>query len=105
MASVEPEVVEEIMAPVILQQPEDQVAPFGTEVIYGIVAENADTYRWQYSSNGGASWINISATWTGYNSDILVFNTTNARYNYLYRCAVTGNGVTVYSDPVRLIKE
>lgn len=105
----EPPVEEEDSAndPVVTKQPENITAPSGTEIAFHVEANNAESYRWQRRSttSSTATWGNVSSTWTGYNTDTLIFTTQSTSYNYEYRCAITGNGKTIYSDAASLTKE
>lgn len=98
--------------PAISSQPAAATVCQGTPVTFSVVATGATTYQWQVSTNGGASWTNISgATSASYNTGV----TTAAMSGNIYRVivsnqctsATSGNavltvnsGVNVVTDPV-----
>ncbi|MCD8120109.1 MAG: hypothetical protein LUE29_11660, partial [Lachnospiraceae bacterium] len=50
------------------------------------------TYQWQYSTNGGTTWVNSVGTSASYRVDVYT-----RKNGYLYRCIVTdaeGNSLT-----------
>ena len=87
--------------PEIVSQPVDAVTPGGQRAYFHIVAQGEDlTYQWQYSTTG-EKWYNSTAA--AANTPDLSIAGVAANTKYMYRCAVTGSGVTVYSDTVRMI--
>ncbi len=97
--------------PFITQQPVDFTdGVYGgtdtAEASFEIRAENASSYQWQISEDGGASWSN--ATEKGqpatYNSYIATSKVSLADLKKnRYRCKVTGpTGLTTYSNAVRV---
>ena len=84
---------------VITQQPEDASAKVGETVTFTVVAENAETYQWQYSNNDGESWGNCGASlYEGVKTDTITVQFNRNRIGWLYRCVVTGGGQTVESN-------
>lgn len=87
---------------IITSQPKNQFAGIGEEVQFVVEADGDGlTYRWQYSTDGGASWPNSpleSST-----TDTLTLPATASRNGYLYRCKIVNSeGYTVYSEVVSL---
>ncbi len=86
--------------PVISAQPQDVTALPGTTVRFSLTATGADTYQWQYSKNGGASWANSPAT--GNKTATLSVAVTDAKNGYLYRCRLTNISGAVVSAAAAL---
>lgn len=94
-------------SPVITSHPADksvtepQIASFSV----GASAQGI-TYQWKISTNGGASWANITnnATYSGATAATLnVSGTTPAMSGHLFRCAVSGSCPSpVTSNPAML---
>ena len=58
------------------------------------------TYQWQYSKDGGATWLNCkSGTYTTDTFSFLMKEALDGRY---YRCAVSTEGETVNSDGAKI---
>ena len=61
------------------------------------------SYQWQYSSNGGNTWGNITnSSYSGIHSNTLSVPATYERSGYQYRCKVWNVAGTVYSPPATL---
>ena len=56
------------------------------------------TYQWEYSSNGGSTWQNATAT--GAKTAVMSAAVTQARLKYLYRCVVASAGRTAVSNEI-----
>ncbi len=81
----------------ITQQPQNVSAGVNATVSFSVIAENAVSYQWQYSKNGGAKWINCSAT--GNKTDAISLKVTTSNAVNIYRCIVTGEkGQQVISE-------
>ncbi|MBS1510526.1 MAG: zinc-dependent metalloprotease [Bacteroidetes bacterium] len=81
--------------PVINNQPAAQAACVGTPASFSVTSATALSYQWQLSTDGGATWANITgATSTSY-TNASVLATQN---NYQYRCQVTGQCNTTTSN-------
>ena len=81
--------------------PANQDAVIGTKYYFSAYYNGFDgvqslKYQWQYSTNGGKSWIN--ATYTGYNTDQMAVTANAKTIRYLYRCAIIADGVMVPSQ-------
>ena len=88
----------------ITSQPEDVTVNAGQSAAFTVTAEGVGTltYQWQYSTNGGSSWVNVSAA-SGKTARYTL--TAQARHNgYMYRCIVTdsADGASVTSGVATL---
>jgi len=85
-------------------QPVSRTVTEGDTVVFRVVASGqVAAYRWQYTTNGGASWNNSSSATQGYNTPTLSVNATLARNGFMYRCRITDHdGNYYYSDPATL---
>ena len=90
---------------VIAKQPQSIVVIPDEEISFSLIAKNATSYRWKYSSNGGTTWGNIPTEWDGYASNSLTFIATESRANNLYRCEVSDGTNTIYSNSVNFIRK
>ena len=85
----------------ITSQPENVTAAVGNVVKFAVAANNAHAYQWQYSRNGGASWLNTNMT--GATTAELSVEVLNNRNGYQYRCMITGtDGTVIYTDAATL---
>jgi len=92
----------------ITLQPASQTVPYGESAVFTVAAEgNGLSCRWQYSKDGGVTWINATTAMAGYNTQKLTLAATKARNGYQLRCKITDeNGNVVYSDAALLtVKE
>ncbi|MBP7185932.1 MAG: hypothetical protein KBA55_04035 [Ruminococcus sp.] len=84
-------------------QPEDQIITENKNVTFAVSTNaSAPSYQWEYSKDGGNSWIKVtkngtsaSYTTTGYAS----------RNGWLFRCNVTSGGTTKTSNAAAIIFE
>ena len=87
----------------INRQPEDQIITENKNVTFAVGTNaSAPSYQWEYSKDGGNSWIKVtkngasaSYTTTGYAS----------RNGWLFRCNVTSGGTTKTSNAAAIIFE
>lgn len=98
----------------IAVQPQDVYGAVGDTVTMSVDVLAADlyhstpapvsvTYQWQYRLiNSSGSWTNSALS--GFNTRQLSIPVIATRYNYDWRCAVTGNGVTEYSESARILE-
>ena len=83
----------------ITKQPEDETAAVGETVKLQVTVSGMDpSYQWQYSKDGGTTWLNCTAT--GYNTNRFTFGMSKSMSGRLYRCVVTDNGAELISDEV-----
>ena len=91
----------------IAGQPENVTAGEGVSVTFTVKIYPADatgvTYQWQNkrASASGASWADSSLS--GFNTQTITIPVTAARYDYLWRCKVTYDGVTLASRSAQII--
>ncbi|UKJ06770.1 MBG domain-containing protein [Solitalea lacus] len=81
-------------APSITGQPSNSTICAGANTSFGITASNATTYKWQVSTNGGASFSDLSnvAPYSGVLTTILtITGATSAMNAYQYRCIASGS--------------
>lgn len=103
-SSVALEVRHGAAAPTITDQPDDVTAYSGQTAQFTVAATGTGTltYQWQRSTNGGASYSNVSGgsggTTATYTTPTLGFTEND----YLYRCAVTDDNGTTNSNGARL---
>ena len=88
---------------VITSQPVDVNAPLGTSAYFSVKASGTGlAYQWQYSTNGGQTWTNLSVS-TGYNKDTVYFTVSSNFIGRPYRCVIKDSkGNTVISDSVKM---
>lgn len=58
-------------------------------------------YQWQYKSATGTSWANTTVT--GNKTDTLTVPANATRDGYSYRCRVTVDGESRYTEPIKLV--
>lgn len=88
----------------ITEQPVNWNLADGKEVSYSVTAENAVSYKWYYSKDGGKHWYpsTLAATEDGETSTISL-KAANSNVGTVYLCKVTGlDGTTVKSEIVGL---
>ena len=84
--------------PVITKQPVSVTVYEGETAKFTVAANNADSYQWQYQWAGESTWYDVGNA-TGTTCSI------QAKASYdgmLFRCKITGNGHTVYSNTAKL---
>ena len=98
----------------IAVQPQDVTAAVGDTAQISVAVLAADlyhaepdpvsvSYQWQYRAvTSSGSWTNSAVT--GATNAKISIPVTSVRYNYDWRCAVTGNGVTEYSESARILE-
>ncbi len=87
----------------ITEQPTDILANIGETVTFVLAANGADSYQWYYSKDGN-NWFKSGQQ--GSTTDHLTIKVTAEKYNYLYRCIVTGeSGNTITSDVVEILNK
>ncbi len=83
----------------ITYQTESQAVTVGDTAEFIVILSSEGTCQWQRSTNGGASWTNIS----GATNNICSVVTTQAMDGQLYRCKIQSpEGVNIYSVPATL---
>ena len=71
----------------------DSLAAFSAPV-------NMDSYRWQYSTNGGETWDNCHSNFNSYT--YLTSRLTTGMDGWLYRCVMTKNGEEIIQNAIEL---
>ncbi len=92
----------------IVAQPQDQTDLCANNyVLFNVVALNADSYQWQESSDGGATWTDVSddIIHIGSTNDSLWVFASSSVDSFLYRCYVTNNNSSDTSDAAILTLE
>lgn len=88
----------------ILTQPEDRYAKPGEIICFDLEAENAASYSWQVSYDGGKQWYYIGGS-EGQTYSEWYETASSLKYDgrYMWRCIVTGvSGYTLTSNTVVL---
>ena len=88
--------------PIITSQPIDENNGCHLETVsFSIIAQDADSYQWQVSTNSGASYINLenNTTYSGVHSSALSVVVSFALNNNLYRCVVINSYGSINSNP------
>lgn len=98
---------EALQPPEILRQPASVTAEIGETVSLSVSARNGRlSYQWQYYSADNDAWYNLtSSAFTGIETDTLSVKATLARDGRQYRCRVSNELFTVYSEAALLTVE
>ena len=87
----------------IVAQPIDYEVEVGETATFTVEATGVASYQWQYKRSSTASWANTSST--GATTETITVECNTTRYNYSYRCVLTGNdGTTLITDAVKMVK-
>ncbi|MCR5781306.1 MAG: InlB B-repeat-containing protein, partial [Clostridia bacterium] len=89
--------------PEITTQPKNANGTNGSTVEFTVSAARATSYQWQVSADGGRTWSN--SVIPGSRTGKLVISVTDEVFRILFRCAVTNDSGTTYSDTVRVVTE
>ena len=85
--------------PVVLSVTADAEKAIGETATISVTAENAYTYQWYYSKDGGENWYKSSTA--GAATDTLTLKVKAANDGMMYRCKVTAKcGLAVTSEAV-----
>lgn len=87
----------------IIRQPVNAQATNGELFYFSVSATGVASYQWQYSSNGGKSWYDLS--WNGAATPIVSEVGNSVRIGtYVYRCLLTGaDGTQLGTNIVQVI--
>ena len=86
--------------PVITAQPKNASANIGASVSFSVKATGDGlSYQWQYSTNGGTSWINCT---TAANTSVFSFTAAERFNGRRFRCVVTNQNGSVASNSAKL---
>ena len=97
-----------LASPVISQQPISHVVCLNSSANFSVAASGAGlTYRWQLSTNGGATYNNLSNSgiYTDVTTNMVTINPVTLGMNtYLYRVVITGTcAPSIISDPASFL--
>ena len=84
-------------------QPVDFVGDLGVTASFTVEAYNVKTngYQWQYTPNG-TTW--YTTTVEGNKTETISMEITSARYDYQYRCKITGlDNAVAYSNAAKIV--
>ena len=84
-----------------IKQPKSRERAVGALNVFEIDIENANSYQWQYSADGGTTWIDCDKpTFTGAKTTRIVFQVAAEMNGWKFRCYVVAFQGTVagYSD-------
>ncbi len=87
--------------PVITGQPADAAVVAGDKATFTVTATGATSYQWQYSKDGGSTWLN--STSSGGKKAAFSFTATAAMNGRMYRCVVANAYGSTVTSPVTLI--
>ena len=94
-----------INVPTITTEPKNVTVAAGGSATFSLTATGSGTlsYKWQYSTDNGETWVNVSS---GGTSRTYTISSVAARhFGYLYHCVVSvANGGSVTSNNVKLIE-
>ncbi|MHC1708242.1 MAG: cohesin domain-containing protein [Bacteroidales bacterium] len=88
-------------SPSILNQPVNMTLIPGGNGSFSLTAVEANAYQWQYSTNGGLSFVNIPAgdPYSGETTSTLSINNATVGMNgYQYRCNIGGSCTAPYNN-------
>ena len=85
-------------------QPEDQSVQTGNSASFSIETSGPEaTYQWQYSKDGGSTWVNSPSS--GNKTATVTINTNAGMNGRLYRCLVTYGDTVLTSNTAKLTIE
>ncbi len=91
-----------VSLPVIGIQPVNVSVSDGENAVFNISASGVDKYQWQYSTDG-SSWMDVDRNdWSGSTSACLTLTASAKNSGYSFRCAVSNEAGTLYSNAARL---
>lgn len=95
-----------LYVPHIITQPTDQTGAVDSNVTFTVVANNIAKYDWQYKSSPiTTTWRDMHSGTTGADTDSITIPVTQTRYDYVYRCHMTGkDGTILNTENVKIIQ-
>ncbi len=88
----------------ITAQPQKCITRVGYEAAFSVDAENAASYQWQCSDNGGRTWYNTAIGGVTSKSSTISFTATEGLTKRLFRCLVyLEDGSTQASEAAKLL--
>lgn len=93
-----------IPEPVITKNPSSVSGSIGSTVSFTVVVEGTATYHWQYSKDGGSTWINFKLTNNeSAENETLKLTLTSSHKDMLVRCKLTSaSGKAYYSSSAKI---
>ena len=90
--------------PTIEEQPKSVQTLSGKAVVFSVKATNVKSYQWQYSTDGGSTWRDVSndSIWVGSQKSSLSFIYKKRYEGYFFRCKLTNKAGTIYSNAAAL---
>ena len=89
--------------PSITRQPSSVTTTVGSKATFKVTAKDATTYQWQFWSNSGQIWKNVTASdITGTQKATMTVPATTARNGVKYRCLAINEIGPCYSNEVTL---
>ena len=90
--------------PSIVRQPVSVSGVNGKYTLLYVKANNVKSYQWQYSMDGGNIWTDLTnnSVWIGNKRASMYFYPSIKYESYLFRCKVTNNEGSVYSNAVTM---
>lgn len=89
----------------VTADPTVRAAENGETISFTATVSNASgtpTYQWQYANRNSSSWSSTSVS--GNKTATISLQATDARLAYKYRCKVTADGQTLYSNAVYFVR-
>ena len=91
--------------PVVTENPKRSwTVRSGKRLILKTAAKNAKTYQWQYSTDNGETWQDLTneSIWKGCHSAHLLFTVEMKWDQFMFRCMISNDDGTVYSTTTKL---
>ncbi|MCR5781500.1 MAG: immunoglobulin domain-containing protein [Clostridia bacterium] len=87
--------------PVITVQPKNANSATGAKAVFKVSSVGTDSWQWQVSADNGKTWKNSGAL--SAKTPTLSVNVTAATSKVVYRCALTNENGTTYTNSVRIV--
>ncbi len=86
--------------PSFTTQPANSAVCAGVATSFTVAADDATSYQWQISTNGGGNWTNLSnnSTYTNVTTTTLIISNSTGLGSSIYRCVATGPGGSTNSN-------
>jgi uncharacterized repeat protein (TIGR01451 family)/fimbrial isopeptide formation D2 family protein len=102
ICSVTSQATPSVIGPVITTQPSSRTVCGSQNVNFTVTASNATGFQWQISTNGGASWANVSTGSGGTTNSYTYPATAPGDAGHQFRVLVSGAGCTTTSTSATL---
>ena len=87
-------------APTILVQPQNVECINGSQVLFPVVAVDAESYQWFYQKPGETEWSKVKSSYGAFS--VYSLTAENRHNGYRFRCEIVNSIGTTYSDEVVL---